>query len=80
MTMLKVTDLKKSFFTEEIETVALAGVSFEVKEGEFVAIMGPSGCGKSTLLNILGLLDNPTSGEYMLLDKEVGNLRERART
>ena len=80
MTMLKVTDLKKSFFTEEIETVALAGVSFEVKEGEFVAIMGPSGCGKSTLLNILGLLDNPTSGEYMLLDKEVGNLRERDRT
>ncbi|MBO7331168.1 MAG: ABC transporter ATP-binding protein [Alistipes sp.] len=78
--MLKVTDLKKSFFTEEIETVALAGVSFEVKEGEFVAIMGPSGCGKSTLLNILGLLDNPTSGEYMLLDKEVGNLRERDRT
>lgn len=80
MTMLKVKDLKKSFFTEEIETVALAGVSFEVKEGEFVAIMGPSGCGKSTLLNILGLLDNPTSGEYMLLDKEVGNLRERDRT
>ena len=80
MTMLKVTDLKKSFFTEEIETVALAGVSFEVKDGEFVAIMGPSGCGKSTLLNILGLLDNPTSGEYMLLDKEVGNLRERDRT
>ncbi|MBR5282648.1 MAG: ABC transporter ATP-binding protein [Alistipes sp.] len=78
--MLKVTDLKKSFFTEEIETVALAGVSFEVKEGEFVAIMGPSGCGKSTLLNILGLLDNPTSGEYMLLDNEVGNLKERDRT
>ena len=78
--MLKVKDLKKSFFTEEIETVALAGVSFEVKEGEFVAIMGPSGCGKSTLLNILGLLDNPTSGEYMLLDKEVGDLRERDRT
>ena len=80
MTMLKVKDLKKSFFTEEIETVALAGVSFEVKEGEFVAIMGPSGCGKSTLLNILGLLDNPTSGEYMLLDKEVGDLKERDRT
>ena len=80
MTMLKVTDLKKSFITEEIATDALAGVSFEVKEGEFVAIMGPSGCGKSTLLNILGLLDNPTSGEYMLLDKEVGDLRERDRT
>ena len=78
--MLKVENLQKSFFTEEIETVALNGVSFEVKEGEFVAIMGPSGCGKSTLLNILGLLDNPTSGEYMLLDKEVGDLRERDRT
>ena len=80
MTMLKVNNLKKSFFTEEIETVALAGVSFEVKEGEFVAIMGPSGCGKSTLLNILGLLDNPTSGEYTLLGKEVGDLKERDRT
>ena len=78
--MLKVENLKKSFFTEEIETIALNGVSFEVKEGEFVAVMGPSGCGKSTLLNILGLLDNPTSGKYTLLDKEVGNLRERERT
>ena len=67
--MLKVENLKKSFFTEEIETIALNGVSFEVEEGEFVAVMGPSGCGKSTLLNILGLLDNPTGGEYYLLDK-----------
>ena len=78
--MLKVENLKKSFFTEEIETIALNGVSFEVKEGEFVAVMGPSGCGKSTLLNILGLLDNPTGGKYTFLDKEVGNLRERERT
>ena len=78
--MLKVENLKKSFFTEEIETIALNGVSFEVKEGEFVAVMGPSGCGKSTLLNILGLLDNPTDGKYTLLDKEVGGLRERERT
>ncbi|MBR5813520.1 MAG: ABC transporter ATP-binding protein [Bacteroidaceae bacterium] len=78
--MLKVEDLKKSFFTEEIETIALNGVSFEVKEGEFVAVMGPSGCGKSTLLNILGLLDNPTGGSYHLLGKEVGNLREKERT
>ena len=60
--MLKVENLKKVFRTEEIETIALNGVTFEVKEGEFVAVMGPSGCGKSTLLNILGLLDNPTSG------------------
>ena len=78
--MLKVENLKKSFFTEEIETIALNGVSFEVKEGEFVAVMGPSGCGKSTLLNILGLLDNPTGGKYTLLGKEVGNLREKERT
>lgn len=66
--MLKVENLKKVFRTEEIETIALNGVTFEVKEGEFVAVMGPSGCGKSTLLNILGLLDNPTSGSYTLLD------------
>ena len=78
--MLKVENLKKSFFTEEIETIALNGVSFEVKEGEFVAVMGPSGCGKSTLLNILGLLDNPTGGSYELLGQQVGDLREQDRT
>ena len=65
--MIKVSNLCKVFRTEEIETTALNGVSFEIKDGEFVAIMGPSGCGKSTLLNILGLLDNPTSGSYELL-------------
>ena len=78
--MLKVENLKKVFRTEEIETIALNGVTFEVKEGEFVAIMGPSGCGKSTLLNILGLLDNPTSGSYTLLDHEVAGFREKDRT
>ena len=78
--MLKVENLQKSFFTEEIETIALNGVSFEVNEGEFVAVMGPSGCGKSTLLNILGLLDNPTGGSYRLLGNEVGGLREKERT
>ena len=76
MAMLKVENLHKIFRTEEIETIALNGVSFEVNEGEFVAIMGPSGCGKSTLLNILGLLDNPTSGSYQLLGREVATLRE----
>ena len=65
--MITVSNLCKVFRTEEIETTALNGVSFEIKDGEFVAIMGPSGCGKSTLLNILGLLDNPTSGSYKLL-------------
>jgi putative ABC transport system ATP-binding protein len=69
--MIKVQDLSKTFRTEEVETIALDKVSFEVKDGEFVAIIGPSGCGKSTLLNILGLLDNPTEGQYWLGDKEV---------
>ena len=78
--MIKVTDLSKVFRTEEIETTALNGVSFEIKDGEFVAIMGPSGCGKSTLLNILGLLDNPTDGSYMLLGQEVAKLKEKDRT
>ena len=78
--MIKVTDLNKVFRTEEIETTALNGVSFEIKDGEFVAIMGPSGCGKSTLLNILGLLDNPSGGSYMLLGSEVGQLKEKERT
>lgn len=78
--MLKVENLVKEFRTEEIITTALDKVSFEIKDGEFVAIMGPSGCGKSTLLNILGLLDNPTSGTYELLGKEVGKLKEKDRT
>ncbi|HPE34788.1 MAG TPA: ABC transporter ATP-binding protein [Bacteroidales bacterium] len=77
--MLKTTDLTKIFRTDEVETTALNKVSLEVKEGEFVAIMGPSGCGKSTLLNILGLLDNPTSGRYFFLDKEVSKYTEKQR-
>ncbi len=78
--MIKVTNLCKIFRTEEIETTALNNVSFEISEGEFVAIMGPSGCGKSTLLNILGLLDNPTEGSYELLGKEMSKLKESERT
>ena len=78
--MIKVTNLSKVFRTEEIETTALNGVSFEIADGEFVAIMGPSGCGKSTLLNILGLLDNPTGGSYELLGTEVSQLKEKERT
>ena len=78
--MIKVSNLSKIFRTEEIETTALNGVSFEIKDGEFVAIMGPSGCGKSTLLNILGLLDNPTEGSYLFGDSEVAKLKEKERT
>ena len=78
--MIKIENIKKSFRTEDVETIALNGVSFEISDGEFVAIMGPSGCGKSTLLNILGLLDNPTSGTYLLNGKDVSALRESERT
>ena len=78
--MIKTVALEKIFRTEEVETLALNKVSIEVKEGEFVAIMGPSGCGKSTLLNILGLLDNPTSGEYYLNGIEVSLYTEAQRT
>ena len=78
--MIKIEELTKIFRTEAVETTALNGVSLEVKDGEFVAIMGPSGCGKSTLLSILGLLDNPTSGNYYLDGEEVGHLKERVRT
>lgn len=78
--MIKTVALEKIFRTEEVETLALNQVSIEVKAGEFVAIMGPSGCGKSTLLNILGLLDNPTSGEYYLNGIEVSQYTEIQRT
>lgn len=78
--MIKTTNLQKIFRTEEVETWALTEVNIEINKGEFVAVMGPSGCGKSTLLNILGLLDNPTSGEFYLNGKEVSKLKENQRT
>ncbi len=78
--MIKTVNLQKIFRTEEVETWALNNVSIEIKEGEFVAIMGPSGCGKSTMLNILGLLDNPTGGEYHLNGIEVSKYTEKQRT
>jgi putative ABC transport system ATP-binding protein len=78
--MIKTNGLTKIFRTEEVETTALDKVNLNVKEGEYVAIMGPSGCGKSTLLNILGLLDNPSSGSYIFNGTEVANLKERDRT
>ena len=78
--MIKLDNIKKVFRTDDVETWALQNVSLEVKEGEFVAIMGPSGCGKSTLLNILGLIDNPTEGTYMLNNKDVSQMQENERT
>jgi len=77
--MIKTKSLKKVFVTEEVETTALNNLNFDVKPWEYVSIMGPSGCGKSTLLNLLGLLDNPSDGEYYFLDEEVSRYSERQR-
>jgi putative ABC transport system ATP-binding protein len=77
--MIVTKDLKKVYTTEEVETTALNNINLEIKEGEYVAIMGPSGCGKSTLLNLLGLLDNPTKGEYFFMDENVASYSERKR-
>ena len=78
--MIRTKNLTKIFRTEEVETTALNNVDLEVKNGEMVAIMGPSGCGKSTLLNIIGLLDNPSNGEFYFNDTEVSKMSERNRT
>ena len=79
--LIQMRDIKKVFFTDEIETHALAGVHFDLARGEYVSISGPSGCGKSTLLSILGLLDTPTEGSYTLNNTSVEalNANERAR-
>jgi len=77
--MIKLENISKIYRTKEIETLALDRIDFSVKEGEFVSIMGPSGCGKSTLLNILGLLDNPSDGEYHFVGHEVSKYSERQR-
>ena len=77
--MIKTINLQRAFTTEEVRTIALNGVNLEINEGEFVAIMGPSGCGKSTLLNILGLLDAPTEGTYLLGGQDVTPLSEPER-
>ncbi|WP_442846764.1 ABC transporter ATP-binding protein [Leeuwenhoekiella sp. H156] len=77
--MIKITDLEKYYATEEVRTIALNKLSFQVQEGEFVAVMGPSGCGKSTLLNILGLLDDPDGGSFIFNGIEVAGFNERKR-
>ncbi len=79
-TMIKINDLKKVYHYSDVYTVALGGINMEVDKGEFIAIMGPSGCGKTTLLNIMGLLDNPSEGNYLLNGVEVSNLKESQRT
>lgn len=77
--MIETRNLKKIYTTEEVETTALNNINFVVQDGEFVAIMGPSGCGKSTLLNIIGLLDNPSDGEYHFFGQDVSKYSERER-
>lgn len=77
--MIKTVNMQKLYTTEDVETTALNNVNIEIGKGEFVSIMGPSGCGKSTLLNILGLLDNPSTGEYHFVGHEVSKFSERQR-
>ena len=78
--MVRVQQISKVFITEDVETSALKNVDIHIKNGEFVAIMGPSGCGKSTLLNIIGLLEDKTSGQYYFNDLDITNFREQERT
>jgi putative ABC transport system ATP-binding protein len=79
--LIHLADIQKVFYTDEVETHALSGINLDIKKGEYISISGPSGCGKSTLLSILGLLDTPSEGEYVLNGKPVENLSlsERAR-
>ena len=78
--MIKTENLSKIYQTDEVETTALNEVNITIKEGEFVSVMGPSGCGKSTLLNVLGMIDNPSGGDYFFNGEEVGHLSERKRS
>ncbi len=78
--MLKLHNMYKVYSTDEVETVALNGVNLEIEQGDFVAIMGPSGCGKSTLLNIVGMLDNPSEGDYFFFDENIATYNESQRS
>ena len=73
-TLIDLQGLSKVFYTEEVETHALSDIHLDIKAGEFVSIAGPSGCGKTTLLSILGLLDSPTMGDYLLDGEPVAEL------
>ncbi|GHD26936.1 ABC transporter ATP-binding protein [Halioglobus pacificus] len=75
--MLKLNNLSKFYRTDEVETVALNAVNIDIEQGEFVAIMGPSGCGKSTLLNVIGMLDQPSEGDYFFMDENVASYGEQ---
>ncbi|MCA1849652.1 MAG: ABC transporter ATP-binding protein, partial [Acidobacteria bacterium] len=79
--LIRLQDVKKVFYTDEVETHALSGTHLDIQRGEYVSITGPSGCGKSTLLSILGLLDSPTEGKYWLNGNQVAelSLSERAK-
>src|SRR5690348_6109841 len=74
--LIRMTDVRKIFVTDEVETHAVSGVHLDVRDGEYVSIAGPSGCGKTTLLSILGLLDTPSAGSYVLKGTEVANRSE----
>ncbi|OUS25388.1 phosphonate ABC transporter ATP-binding protein [Thalassotalea sp. 42_200_T64] len=74
--MLKLHNLSRVYQTDEVETAALNSVNIEIEQGEFVAIMGPSGCGKSTLLNIVGMLDNPSDGQYLFMGEDISDYSE----
>ena len=76
--LIKLEAIKKVFYTDEVETHALAGIHLDIKKGEYLSIAGPSGCGKSTLLSILGLLDSPTEGQYLLNNRPVAELAASA--